>query len=233
MPACRECNWFNKHEQKCSLNIKPRCAIRNCIHAIAIDEIKSCNGKVLEVGYGVWKTPRREIRKKPNCQWFGIDPRWKTVPEIGEYKSTVGKMPFEDNFFDYVFAFDTMEHWMEYGEHPTNGLREINRVLKPGGIILITVPIHLHGGREFIIGDIQMILSYFMPNLWTNLQYEEWRKDYDPLPPILNYEKYHKDIVYKFSSQKIPSVWTLKIRAIKVVVCDSVDDSNAKLVVDL
>lgn len=47
-----------------------------------------------------------------------------------------GKLPFENDFFDIVFAKSVLEHIHK----PENFLRECNRVLKPGGRIIIMVP---------------------------------------------------------------------------------------------
>jgi len=49
---------------------------------------------------------------------------------------SVTDMPFTDASFDLVLATDILEHLGA----PTQGVREITRVLKPGGKALITVP---------------------------------------------------------------------------------------------
>ena len=46
------------------------------------------------------------------------------------------KIPFSDGEFDYVFSTEVMEHVPE----PKEFLNEIYRVLKPGGILIMTVP---------------------------------------------------------------------------------------------
>jgi SAM-dependent methyltransferase len=45
-------------------------------------------------------------------------------------------LPFDSSTFDSVFASEVLEHVFE----PDNALREIHRVMKPGGKILLTVP---------------------------------------------------------------------------------------------
>lgn len=47
-------------------------------------------------------------------------------------------LPFNASSFDLVTAFDVLEHI----EQDTNVLTEINRILKPNGYVLITVPAH-------------------------------------------------------------------------------------------
>ena len=46
------------------------------------------------------------------------------------------KLPFVDNHFDAVVSFEVLEHIFNINEV----LAEINRVMKPGGLILITIP---------------------------------------------------------------------------------------------
>ncbi len=49
---------------------------------------------------------------------------------------TAEELPFEDATFDLVTALDVVEHL----DDDLEGLREIRRVLKPGGFALLTVP---------------------------------------------------------------------------------------------
>jgi SAM-dependent methyltransferase len=46
------------------------------------------------------------------------------------------KLPFPDNFFDYIYSMGTAEHFANY----ETAFREIYRVLKRGGIAIIGVP---------------------------------------------------------------------------------------------
>lgn len=56
--------------------------------------------------------------------------------------------PLEDRSFDAVLALDVLEHLDDDGA----GLREVARLLKPGGLLLITVPgmPSLWGGQDLI-----------------------------------------------------------------------------------
>ena len=45
---------------------------------------------------------------------------------------------YEDNFFDTVFLIETIEHLTDNYLHST--LKEIHRILKPGGTIVVTTP---------------------------------------------------------------------------------------------
>ena len=48
-------------------------------------------------------------------------------------KGSVSKLPFEDNSFDIITAFETVYFWPDF----ENDLKEVKRVLKEGGIIFI------------------------------------------------------------------------------------------------
>jgi hypothetical protein len=52
------------------------------------------------------------------------------------------RLSFGDARFDYVLTFEVLEHVPDY----TAALRECARILKPGGIMLVTVP--FHGGER-------------------------------------------------------------------------------------
>lgn len=47
-----------------------------------------------------------------------------------------GDLPFSENFFDYIFMGDIIEHLF----NPSDVLKEIKRVLKPGGRLIMSCP---------------------------------------------------------------------------------------------
>ena len=51
-------------------------------------------------------------------------------------KSSALNLPFEDSVFDVVVSFETIEHFIEHELF----LKEIKRVLKPKGILIISTP---------------------------------------------------------------------------------------------
>lgn len=73
----------------------------------------------------------------------GVDTRldcvnldWKAYPGVDVVHDLRRRLPFADESFDEILAFDIIEHVGEYNRL----LREIHRVLAPGGSVLIRVP---------------------------------------------------------------------------------------------
>jgi len=68
------------------------------------------------------------------------------------------KIPFPNDFFDLVTAFEVLEHLVK----PGNALREVHRVLKPKGYFVITVPnmASLASRIEFLLGRYPYGLEY-------------------------------------------------------------------------
>lgn len=95
--------------------------------------------KILDVGCG---TGTMLNYLAQHGQVEGIDNSKKAVAFCRQrgFKNTclgdAQKLPFSDNSFDLVTAFDTLEHI----EDDQIALKEFYRVLRPNGLILMTVP---------------------------------------------------------------------------------------------
>lgn len=88
----------------------------------------------------------------PSVQWLrgrgrqislDIDPRG-LVAGSGVCGSATS-LPFADNSFDVVGAFDVLEHC----DPETSAMREFARVLKPGGRLLLSVPAYQWAWTDF------------------------------------------------------------------------------------
>ncbi|MDR2018115.1 MAG: methyltransferase domain-containing protein [Syntrophobacterales bacterium] len=55
-----------------------------------------------------------------------------------------GRIPYEDGKFDYVCFLEAIEHT----ENPYNAVRELARVLKPGGTLILSTPNYLNIERR-------------------------------------------------------------------------------------
>lgn len=122
-------NWI-------SLFINPffliRRALLNELRALA----PNLGGRVLDFGCGA--KPYRELFLHAT-EYIGVDMENEghdhSTEEIDVYYDGA-TLPFDDNSFDGVFTSEVLEHVPDIND----SLQELNRVLKPNGRILITVP---------------------------------------------------------------------------------------------
>lgn len=91
---------------------------------------------VLDIGcFDRW--PEAELRA--NCSYVGLDYLPKDEKRYNSQVDLFGDvqdLPLEANTLDAVLLFDVLEHIPNSGR----ALAEINRVLKPGGSVLIQIP---------------------------------------------------------------------------------------------
>ncbi len=106
------------------------------------------NAKVLEIGYG----PGLGIESASGFAYEGftagidisnimlMQASKRNAENISKGKvkllqGNVDEIPFEDNYFDMVFSVNSMHYWEDLQE----ALKEIKRVLKPGGEVCISL----------------------------------------------------------------------------------------------
>ena len=114
---------------------------------------------MLDVGCGGGFTIRRLLKRSQDAKVYGIDISEESVAKAKKVNAdvldkqvfvTLGsaeKLPYEDGKFDLVTAVETVYFWPNL----PNCLKEVRRVLKPGGKFAIMV--------EVIDGD----------SMWTNV----------------------------------------------------------------
>lgn len=133
-------------------------------------------GKALDVGCG-------------RCLFTDIQPDWpfhifagdldpgliqerkKEVPGNHWFVSDVSHIPFQSGQFDAVFAGEVIEHVSE----PRTVLKEWKRVLKPGGILVLTTP-----NRERLLALVEGRERPYSPDHLRELSYRELRDDVLP-----------------------------------------------------
>jgi ubiquinone/menaquinone biosynthesis C-methylase UbiE len=105
----------------------------------------SCGQKILDAGCGRGFYLKSLLQLQPTAQIYGVDLNVRYLQSalkiIGGEKVTLveadlTKLPFKDKFFDRIIASEILEHIKD----DQKAIREIYRVLKPGGLILISVP---------------------------------------------------------------------------------------------
>jgi glycosyltransferase involved in cell wall biosynthesis len=97
--------------------------------------------KTLDLGCG--DKPRNPFLAD---QLFGVDVRSNLAGNIRSADLTVEPIPFDDDSFDYLTAFDFIEHIprLVYTPERRNAfvelMNEVHRVLRPGGLLMARIP---------------------------------------------------------------------------------------------
>lgn len=109
----------------------------------ALKEIPDKNGKLLDIGCGVGDFIESFNYYRPGMKISAVDISKKAISLAKERKikaefkvANAQKLPFKNNSFDVVTCFDLIEHV----QYPTKAIKEIFRVLKPGGIFHALIP---------------------------------------------------------------------------------------------
>ena len=179
MPSCINCKSFDSELSVClGKNESP---LRNCLEVLLENrgKIIKQDDMVLEIGCGHITKIRDKVKKSGGI-WFGVDPNPLSV---ATHYGSVKQLPFPRDEFDIVIASQSIEHWYEHCVTFDEGLKEIHRVLKPGGIFFVDYPIYLHGHYIFMLGIIKAINKLFNTESWDVIKNENWRKNFSPLEP--------------------------------------------------
>jgi SAM-dependent methyltransferase len=125
--------------------LKPRCDAwhldvyhsRNAVLRAITEHMSEFQGTVLDVGCGV-KPYRRILLSPPSraTQYLGLDLaelRYRNDPDMLWDGHTI---PLPDAAVESAISTEVLEHCPDPGRY----LSEVNRVLKPGGLLLLSVP---------------------------------------------------------------------------------------------
>ena len=112
---------------------------RAILNSILKRYLRSNNNSILDVGCG---GGGNILFLKKFGSVAGIDPSVDAINFCNNkgFKDliigTAGEIPYPNEFFDLATAFDILEHL----EDDSVALREMKRIIKPGGLIMVTIP---------------------------------------------------------------------------------------------
>jgi ubiquinone/menaquinone biosynthesis C-methylase UbiE len=123
-------------------------AFRDLMPELSADVLPNFAGaaRILDAGCGPGQFTIYFAEQVPGAQVWGIDLAPTMIELAGEHAGAsaassrlrfdvadVAALPFDDDFFDAVVSTGSIKHWPD----AVAGLREIHRVLRPGGTALI------------------------------------------------------------------------------------------------
>ncbi len=116
---------------------------RNTALNRALAELEGQNGRVLEAGAGTARFLRAIRSQMPAVQGFACDAAAEGLHTavsvdraLALAQGDLTALPYRSESFDAVVVFDVLEHVIE----PERAVREIARVLRPGGLFHALVP---------------------------------------------------------------------------------------------
>lgn len=124
-----------KGKLNCSLRKDERTYLSRLLLETSLAQCRSfVNGIVLDVGCGA--RPYEKTFFSGASKYIGTD--YLSDRSRPDVISSALQLPFQDSVFDSVVCTEVLEHVPD----PLLALKEMRRVLKPGGTLLLTVPLY-------------------------------------------------------------------------------------------
>ena len=109
-----------------------------------LEDLEGLTGRLLDIGCGAGNMPKAIKHYRPDLEVWGADLSRHAIraalrdPQGARFVASGGEgLPFRDAFFDAVTMFDVLEHFAE----PGAALAEVLRVLRPGGLFHLFLPL--------------------------------------------------------------------------------------------
>jgi ubiquinone/menaquinone biosynthesis C-methylase UbiE len=140
------------------------------IHNSVIKRVSNLDprGKLIDIGCGSGNIIIQIAEKLPHLELIGIDISAEILKraamranekniEIEFKEGSVEKLPFSDEFADFIISTFSLHHW----SNPQNAFQEIHRVLKQDGVALIFD--FRRDSRKFFYGFLRFITKVVAP----------------------------------------------------------------------
>lgn len=141
--------------------------MKNALHKEIRHHRLKIQGAVLDFGCG----SKPYIDEFAHCDsYLGVDLEISGHDHVNsqvDYYYDGESLPWPNETFDSVVSFEVLEHLPD----PFKSVREIRRVLKPNGILLVTIPF-LYGEHE-IPFDFQRWTSFGIKKFFEDLDFDE------------------------------------------------------------
>jgi SAM-dependent methyltransferase len=109
-----------------------------------LEDLVTVRGRALDVGCGAGQVAKAVKRERPDLEVLACDVSRSAIAAASSAAegvdfrlATAERLPFADGELDFVWIFDVLEHV----DDPEVVLREVARVLKPGGGFHIVLPL--------------------------------------------------------------------------------------------
>lgn len=107
------------------------------------------NLKICDAGCGKGRYLKILSQRHPNNKYYAMDISAEVMKRIdyvtGKKTGSLTQIPWPDNFFDFVYTCEALEHAI----HLNGALLELYRVIKPGGqLVIIDKPLDMLGALE-------------------------------------------------------------------------------------
>jgi SAM-dependent methyltransferase len=131
-------------------------------YALVLDQLDLADGcRILDIGSP--KLPTLLLARNARCELFSTDIRDYFIDSTAYFLTLAGfgarlgddlhletqdarQLSYADESFDRVFSISVIEHIPDDGD--SQAMREIARVLRPGGVLTLTVPFDATGYQE-------------------------------------------------------------------------------------